>query len=123
MNRYTFVQAILVYRTTERGYEGYGEHSRSLNHFSRIRFCENYKTKGGEDTLKEVHYGLARNAWNTVYHRCRYICDSWIYRQGSLDNCEVDYYRLDYPCVNFPNHRTTPLLTFYTYKKNSLINR
>jgi len=58
-------------------------------------------------------YGLALNAWNTVHHNCCYICNSWIYRQGSMDNWKVDYYPLYYSRDNFPDPRKTPVLTFF----------
>jgi len=62
--------------------------------------------------FKEVNYGLALNAWNTVHPHCRCICDSWIYRQDSMDNWKVDYYYLYYPRVNFADPRKTPAITF-----------
>jgi len=66
--------------------------------------------------FKEVYYGLALNACNTIYHYCRYICDSWIYRQNSMDSCKVDYNHIDYPCINFPDHGKTHLLTLRSVK-------
>jgi hypothetical protein len=63
------------------------------------------------------NYGLALNAWNILHHNCGYICDSWIYRQGSMDNRKVAYYHLYYPRDNFPDHRKTTVLTFFFLKK------
>jgi hypothetical protein len=66
--------------------------------------------------FRRVNYGLALNAWNTVHRNCRYICDSWIYRQGSMDNRKMDYYHLYYPRDNFTDIRKTSVLTFLLKK-------
>jgi hypothetical protein len=48
---------------------------------------------------------------------CRYFCDSWIYRQGGMDHCKVDYYHCYYPCDNFPDHRQARHLNFFVFYK------
>jgi len=49
------------------------------------------------------YFWLALNTRNTVHHYCRYIHDSWFYRQDSMGDWEVAYHYLSYPRNYFPD--------------------
>ena len=68
------------------------------------------------------HVRLAVMAWNTVYRYCRYIVNSWLYWQDSMDDWKVADHYLSGPCGYFPDHMKIYASVFHLINNFSLIN-